>query len=76
MDGLFIILLICAVITIILFVLVEVYGLVDNTKKYTQTVTVTIMKCFHNNTGCELVQSTVNQTDLGNESGHMESMPL
>ena len=77
MDSLLIILLVCLAITVILLIIVEVYGLVDNTKKVTQIVTVTIMECFHNDTGCEILKVYVNQTDLGNQSmGHMRSTKL
>lgn len=45
---------------------------VDNTKKRMLAVTVVIMDCYNNNTGCEVIDLQTNTTEMGNIS---EPMP-
>ena len=62
-----------AVFAVILLIFLNtVFAIIDNTKKYVMFTTITVMKCYQNNTGCSFIMVEVNRTDIGNESNITE----
>ena len=61
-------------VTLLIFINTNSFGLVDNTKKRIMITTVTLLDCYKNETQCKVAQVWVNRTDMGNLSIPMKGV--